>query len=197
MTDTTQIEAAAVAERLAEFRASPAEADAALARMTAGHRAATAPPAPTKPTTAIEAAARLKELTSDPAWVREYTSGGIEQRRELAALTEQVANGDPLDSVMAGIEPSGLNVDLSGTRASPRDQIAAVAAWRDQGIGDRAIREILSDLKPTREEHNLAKYNNARRFADPVWVAALMAGDPLAQQDFWVNCWGIGCYEET
>ena len=196
MTDNPTHSEAAVAERLAEFRATPAEADAALARMTADHRAATAPPAPDKPTNAIEATARLKELTADPAWVREYTNGGIEQRREFAALTEQVAAGDPLDAVMAGIEPSGLNVDLSGTRASPRDQIAAVAAWRGHGIGDKAIRQILSDLKPTIEEHNLAKYNNARRFADADWVARLLAGDPLAQEQFWVNSWGIGCYEE-
>jgi hypothetical protein len=160
--------------------------------------APTTPAAPLTPTTAAEARVQLNALVANKAWGQKYLNGDVEARRQFDELTTKIAADDPLESVMAGVQPNTIDVDeTGGARARFVDQIAAVADLRERGIPDQAIRDLLSDLRPTREQHEMAKRFNARNFNNPEWVQRLLDGDPRANQDFISNSWAIGCYEES
>jgi len=146
--------------------------------------------------TPIEAAARLKQLETDREWGDRLSRGDVQTTEEFTRLTALAASGNPIDQVMAGVEPAAATLDeTNGSRASARDQVAFVADQRERGIPDRMIREVLSDLKPTLEQHRIGKENQRARFADAAWVERLKAGDPLATAEFLSNSWAIGCYE--
>jgi hypothetical protein len=155
-------------------------------------------PAPTAPMTPAEAAAKLKTLEQDRTWGEKLHRGDAQVRQEFIELTTLAASGDPLDAIMAGVVPNTIDVDeTGGAKARAVDQVAAVADWREKGIPDRAIRDFLSDMRPTREQHEFGKAMQRRNFNNPEWVRRLLDGDPRANQDFMANSWAIGCFEET
>jgi len=151
---------------------------------------------PGAPSTPAAAAAKLKELETNREWGDRLARGDDNTRREFEQLTELAASGDPIDSIMQGIVPNTVELDeTNGGKVRARDMVTAVADMRERGIPDRMIREVLSDAKPTLQQHQMGKENQQRRFADAAWVERLRAGDPLAAAEFLANSWAIGCYE--
>jgi hypothetical protein len=151
---------------------------------------------PGAPATPVAAAAKLKELEMNREWGERLARGDDATRREFEQLTSLAASGDPLDAIMKGIAPNTVEIDeTGGGKVRARDMVTAVADMREKGIPDRMIREVLSDVKPTLEQHQMGKENQRRRFADAEWVERLKAGDPLAAAEFLSNSWAIGCYE--
>jgi hypothetical protein len=151
---------------------------------------------PGAPTTPVAAAAKLKELEINREWGDRLQRGDAETNAEFKRLTELAASGDPIDSIMEGIVPNTVELDeTNGGKARARDMVTAAADMRERGIPDQMIREVLSDVRPTLEQHQMGKENQRRRFADAEWVERLKAGDPLAAAEFLSNSWAIGCYE--
>jgi hypothetical protein len=175
MTDTTQIEAAVVAERLADFRASPAEADAALARMTAEFRG---PPPTATPTTPAEASARLQQLMADPAWREGYLTGVTEQRQEFTRLTELAASGDqPLNFPIEVID--GVSDPHAVSRANYAGMFDVL---REQGL-------------PASAEQYMRDLDAGRRTDRPTagdGTACRAALDRLTRNSEWVSKWNAG-----
>jgi hypothetical protein len=174
----------------------PTTAVAVVAEL--GMAPATQPTPTTALVTPAQAAARLRELEADRQWGDKLYRGDAQVRQEFTDLTTIAASGDPLDAIMAGVQPTTIDVDeTGGGKARAVDQIAAVADLRERGIPDQAIRDLLGDVRPTYEQHVFGKEMQRRNFANPEWVERLLAGDPRANQDFISNSWAIGCYEES
>src|SRR5262249_21329486 len=143
-----------------------------------------------------QAAARLQELSADVAWGERLTRGDDAARREFDEWSSRAAVGDPIDAIMKGITPDTVEIDeTNGCKARGEDMVTAVADMRERGVDDLAIRQLISDLRPTLEQHELGKRNQEANFRDPLWVDRLIRGDPQAYRDFVSNSWAIGCYE--
>jgi hypothetical protein len=110
--------------------------------------------------------------------------GDIATKKEWTALTETIAAGDPIDAVMAGVNPAGnTQIDFSGgNAASYADQIKAVGELRTAGLDDGVIRQILSDQKVSRGEFEAVKGWHDRALKDQDFVRKYLAGDPEAMR---------------
>jgi hypothetical protein len=168
--------AADLASRLASGRGSPAEATQALADI--GRQLRGEPP-PADAKDAASARARLDHLTSDAAWRDRLMQGDIATKKEWTALTETIAAGDPIDAVMAGVNPAAnTQIDLSGgNAASYADQVKAVPELRSVGLGDDVIRQVLSDTKVSRAEFDAVKGWQDHALKDQDFVRRYLAGD--------------------
>src|SRR5262249_36631622 len=146
--------------------------------------------------TPLQATVHLQELSADKAWGERLTRGDDAARREFDELSSRAAVGDPIDWIMQGVVPNTVQIDeTNGNRVRAEDMITFVADQRERGIPDSMTREVLSDVKPTLEQHKMGKELQRRNFADAAWVERLKAGDPLAVAEFQANSWAVGCYE--
>jgi hypothetical protein len=168
--------AADLASRLASGRGSPAEATQALADI--GRQLRGEPP-PADPKDAAAARARLDHLTSDAAWRDRLMQGDIATKKEWTALTETIAVGDPIDAVMAGVNPAGnTQIDFSGgNAASYADQVKAVPELRSAGMGDDVIKQVLSDQPVSRAEYDAVKSWHDGALRDQDFTRRYLAGD--------------------
>jgi hypothetical protein len=162
----------ATAAALAEFRATPEQANQALADLTAAYRG---PAPPATPTDAAGARARMAELAANPKWTSDYLNGNADARQEFSAVTALISTGNDVDMAMEGVLPEA-RVDF-GPGASLRDQAAAVPVLREIGVGDDAIRQLLSDKPISRQEHQLAEQWRNMHFTDADWTKKYLAGD--------------------
>jgi hypothetical protein len=142
-----------------------------------------APPAPlssgASAQTPAQAAARLAQLQSDPAWVDKFLAGSGQQQREFAQLSEIAASGDeipdgPFETVDAVSNPSALS------RAA---YAALMDGLREQGLPEKAeahIRAVdagLSDYAPTQGDGAAFKQALDRLLKDPAVGQRYLAGD--------------------
>jgi hypothetical protein len=165
------------AAALAEFRATPEQATQALADMSAAYR-----PAPSAtPTDAAGARARLAELAANPKWTSDYLNGNTAARQEFEAVTKLIATGSDVDMAIAGLLPEA-HVDF-GPGAPLRDQAAAVPFLRHLGIGDEAIKQLLSDQPVSRREYQLAEQWRNSHMKNAEWTKRWLAGDHDAARE--------------
>lgn len=159
----------------------PTEAGAHLATMAADFMAATKPASVAAPTNPTEARARLAELAANPKWSADYLNGDLAARREFQTVTSLIAEGSDADLALAGVVPENL-VDF-GPGASIRDQAAAVPDFRKIGIGDKAIRQLLTDQPISQREHDLAEQWRHQHLKDAEWTKRWLAGDVAAARE--------------
>lgn len=153
----------------------PAQATEHLATLVAEHAAATRPPAVAAPTTPAEARARMAALAADPKWSTAYLNGDVEARREFQSVTALIADGNEADLALAGVVPENL-VDF-GPGASVRDQAKAVPNFREMGIRDEVIREVLEDRTVSQHDHDMAENWRNLRLKDSNFVKQYLSGD--------------------
>src|SRR5262249_51250545 len=129
--------------------------------------------------TPLQATVHLQELSADKAWGERLTRGDDAARREFDELSSRAAVGDPVYWIMQGVVPNTVQIDeTNGNKVRGEDMVTAVADMRARGVGDLAIRQLISDQRPTLEQHELGKRNQEANFRDPLWVDRLIRGDP-------------------
>jgi hypothetical protein len=158
---------------------SPGEATAKLAEM----HAALHPDPPANPGTPVEASARLAFLTKDPAWREKVLAGDAATRQEMDSLTKMVAEGDPTDGILAGVVPETMVEFQTPGVASYLEMAAAVPMLRNAGLRDEVIREILTDKKVGRREHEMTRLLQAEKMGDAEWRQRLLSGDFVARRE--------------
>ena len=164
------------------FALTPEQATVHLGEMTVQYAAANIPPAPAVPGNAMEARARLTELSKDPNWSQRFLNSDLGARKEFDGLVSQIEAGDDVELAMANLLPLG-RVD-SGPGAPLREQAAAVPKLREMGINDDTIRQLLSDAPISAKEQQMVKHLHAQRFSDKEWVGKLMANNWDARREF-------------
>jgi len=161
----------------------PTDAGAKLAVMKAEFDAsqATAAAPAGSPHAAIQ---QLGALQGNDAWRGKFFAGDIEARRQFAELTERIAAIPVVDLGMAGVKPIGwINTDPG---AHLEDLIAAVPDLRERGLGDTAIREVLTDQKFSAQQHADASAWKQRVLKDEFFVRLYVSGDADAMRQMTV-----------
>jgi hypothetical protein len=122
-------------------------------------------PAVLTPSTAAEAAQRLAQLRSDPAWGRKLNSGDIATLEEFRQLSEFAASAAPFDPAADLSDfSSGPGV---GDQLSRRNMLSAAEDLRRDGVPEEAIFHFLNGGKFTRETVALAQHYLPRMQEDP------------------------------
>jgi hypothetical protein len=168
--------------RLSEGRGTPEEATAWLAQMKT---AFDGPPPTANPKNSVEAARRLQYLTSgkDPGWFDRFNRGDPETRREFDALTKMRADANEVDLALSGVAPSHLDFEIGQQgKAGLRNMVDAMPGLREAGFSDDSIREILTDQKATREQHDAARRLQTALHGNTEWRARYLAGDAEAKR---------------
>jgi hypothetical protein len=162
---------------------SPQQATLELKKLEDAYRAQPAPPvvpsAGAAAMTPAQAAARLQQLQSDPAWVDRFLAGSGAQQREFAQLSELAASGDeipdgPFETVDAVSNPSAL---------SRRDYETAMDGLRAQGMNEKAENFIrasdagLTDYLPSQGDGAAFKQALDRFLKDPATQKKYLDGD--------------------
>jgi hypothetical protein len=129
---------------------------------------------PQPPASPAEAAARLDQLKSDPAWRDGFLSGsGSQQFREYQNLSELAAKADKVDLAMAG-------VGMPDAPFQDSDHVLLVNManfFRDLGMREEVIKECLEQREISQQERDLVVNAKADRTADPDWVKKWLSGD--------------------
>jgi hypothetical protein len=129
-------------------------------------------PPPAAPSTPAEAATRLDQLKSDPAWRDGFLSGSGPQAREYRDLTALAAKGDKVDLAMAGVLADG-----PWQESGHLEMIAATKMFRELGISDATIKQTLTDYQVTQREHDAVAKWKADRMRDSEWVKKWLSGE--------------------
>jgi len=161
------------------------DAKAATEALQAKHQAYLASERPgydiAKPATSEQARNRLDALTSDPVWRNRFEAHDSVARAEFHALTNLSAEGGSVAHALAGIVPPG------GIHTGPGADLAqmadAVPFFRELGIGDGIISELLSDKPSSPLEARLAREWRDRHLKDEAWVKRWNSGDPVARRE--------------
>jgi hypothetical protein len=157
----------------------PAEAGAALDRMTQAYRGAPPP----VPTNATEAAARLAALAANPDWSARFNKGGVAENREFQQLTTQITAGDhpanlEIESVDGVTDPSALPRRVyDGLIEALGLPEAAEKYVRDIDAGRRTDR-------PTAAEGVAAKEQLTALIGEAAWRQKFDAGNLEARNQF-------------
>jgi hypothetical protein len=149
---------------------SPAEASAALAEMTAASRRET------------PAADKLAGMLKNAAFI---DSGGAYGSSEGIALP----GGPAFDAVQAAVAEfhaeQGGPVDLAMAgklfdmnSSSHLERVNTVAALREDGISDGAIRQLIGNEPVSRAEYERVKQWRSDAMENPQFVAAYLKGSP-------------------
>jgi hypothetical protein len=131
-----------------------------------------APPPPTNPT--AEAASRLEQLKSDPAWRQQFLSGSGPQVKQYNELSELVAKGEAekVDAAIAGVLANAPFQDSGHLQ-----NIAATKMFRELGINDATIKQTLLDHEMTQQEHDVVAKWKADRMRDSEYVKKWLSGE--------------------
>jgi hypothetical protein len=173
MTDTTTTPPAAVTTL------TPEQAGARLAEMARG------PQPSATPTTAQEAAARLRVITKDSKWSERFLSGNSPEVREFNDLSALIASG--------GDEAAGISDIITTVNALEDQQAVSPVAYegligglRSQGLPDeaeQAIRDIDAGVRtdrPSQGDGAACRQVLDRLIKNPEWRQRVLAGDVRA-----------------
>jgi hypothetical protein len=171
---------------LLDLSLSPAEATAKLAEAAAAY--ASAPP-PAEPQTAVDARRRLDILISDKSWGERYLNRDPAALREIAALHERIAAGDPIADVLSGaVPPPGEFEVTTEDRLSRRNLAQTIQEYRDLGISDEASNEIIRGLPQSPENIAKTKIMLNQRQGDPEWVKRYLSGGMTERREMTLMC---------
>jgi hypothetical protein len=150
---------------------SPVEAEAHLAALKKAYDAKNAPPPDA-----------VESKLSDPAFRDAYLAGASAQKTEIDALVAGKINPSGVvalvDAALTGeLSSSGLLHANSRDGVSPANLISAVQAFRDVGVSDGALRELLTGQKTDRETYAAVEQLRADLLRDSEWKAKWLAGD--------------------
>jgi hypothetical protein len=172
------------AEKAGDHAGRSAAATAALKLMEANFH----PAAPTNPTDAAGASARLAHLEKDSAWVARYFAGDPQAQREFKSLTERLANTDDVTRAVQGADRSPFEFEArsSGAQASLRDMVAMFDHMR--AVGDEqdvvVLEGFMRDQQYNPAEYELAKSVHAELTSSPDFLKKLAAKDPFVTKLF-------------
>jgi hypothetical protein len=186
------IAAANHAEALGDHAGRRAAASAALKSWTASMN-----PVPSdKPTTAVEAAARLAHLQKDAGWRSAVATGSGPEFKAFTALNEQIANStDPVELALAGHAPPSSVDENSGSVLAEHDMPAVAAHLRGIGHPEHQVSELMhgtllgEDFKPLPADEAERRVSNAELFItqagrDTELRRRILSGDAAALEVF-------------
>jgi len=133
---------------------------------------------PVIPDTPKEAAARLSQIKSDPAWREAYLSGQprhAKELRELQAIVDKENAG--VDKALAG-ELYDSPIQPPGHMAN----IAAAAMLTEAGLRPDVVRQVLTGQPVSRAEYEAAKSRKTELMRDRKFVDAYMANNGPERQ---------------
>jgi hypothetical protein len=140
--------------------------------------APTALPAP--PTNAIEAHDRLGVLSADARWADNLMKGDTATVREFHELSAMAANGDKIQTAMAGVVPAYV---LGGIPDSEQVMLTETANHlRDLGLSDGAVEQALRREPLPKNEIDLATAWKMRAMRSEDFVKKFLSGDPEARK---------------
>jgi hypothetical protein len=169
MSDQQQQQQAPTAAEV--WKMSPAEATAHLAAMKADYDARNAAP--------VDAtAAKL----ADPEFRDAYLAGGAAQKSEIANLVAGKVNPSGVaalvDAALAGeLSTSGLLHANSKDGVSPQSLLSAIKGFRDVGVSEGALKELLTNKPVDRETFNAVSEFRKSCLRDAEWTKKWLAGD--------------------
>jgi len=143
------------AEKAGDHAGRAAAATAALDLMKAAYH----PAAPTNPTDATGASARLTALEKDGEWRQRLFSGDGAARAEFDRLTKLIADTPDTERALAGASRTIFEYEApaSGAEASLRDQISFVNDARADETPDEVSRMLLSPLRGNPKDRAFAQ----------------------------------------
>jgi hypothetical protein len=143
-----------------------------LAAMKAAYDAKSAPPA--------DAPATIADKLADPAFRDAYLAGATQQRTEIANLiagkVDAAGTAAIVDAALAGSLPtSGLLNSKNGI--SPQNLISAAQKFREIGVSDGALRELLTGAKTDKATYDKVERLRTELLRDPEWKEKWLKGD--------------------
>jgi hypothetical protein len=131
-----------------------------------------------------ELRARIKD---DPDFRKNFLAGDGKTKAEVANLIAQkidpAAVASKVDQALSGsLSTSGFSHANSPDGVSPQNLLSAVASFREIGISDAAIRELLVGQKTDRETYQRVEQLRTELLRDPEWRARWLAGGELERQ---------------
>jgi hypothetical protein len=128
------------------------------------------------------AAAAIAARMADPSFRQEFLKGGAQQKADVAALVakkvDAAATAAKVDAALAGTLPtSGFVHANTEAGVSPQNLISAVAGFRELGVGDEALRELLTGKQTNKETFDRVAEFRQTLLRDPEWMKRWLGGD--------------------
>jgi hypothetical protein len=151
--------------------------------MTDAIAVASPPPAPpAAPATSQQAAARLAELRETPEWGARLLAQDPTTLAEFHAVSQLVAQGDPIDIIMSG-EAAGLPNSSRDGQPSLAATAREIPSLRESGLSDGVIKELLEGRESTPQELDAVKRFKTARHSSKEWIDRYLAGEHEAVRE--------------
>lgn len=157
---------------------------------------------PTAPPSQAEAASRLSTLAANPEWLGKLMTGDGETRREFAGLmaakvgiaAEKPDSGDRIDKILAAPANSdgfrtvpGVGYQaadqLAVTDLASREEMSAITSFRQTGLSDGVIKEVLTGRPATQAEQDAVRRLYTDKTTDSEWCARLLKGSAVEKRE--------------
>ena len=158
---------------------------------------------PTAPPTSAEAAARISALAENPEWLGKLMTGDGAATREFSALmaakvgavaAENPDSGDRIDKILAApTDTDGFKTvpgvgyqaadQLTASDLATREEMTAITAFRQVGLSDGIIKEVLTGRPATQAEQNAVRRLYADKTTDSAWCERLLKGSALEKRE--------------
>ena len=132
---------------------------------------------PAPPATPAEAATRLDQLKTDPAWMKAFLAGAGETVKQFQDLHQMIAKGDEVDAAMAGVLPELRTSQFM-------EMIGTASMLRETGIRDEIIKDVLAGThQVTKAEYDATVRWKADHLSNAEWGKRLTSGDNEARRE--------------
>jgi hypothetical protein len=146
--------------------------------------------APPAPSLALSPQERLDKMMADPGFVKAFQAGEVAAKQAFDAATAAVADGQSLgEQLNDNARALGMEFTVGPSAVTNRTMDEAVAGWRDLGLSDGMIYELMEGRqidtgKPWPSE-TVAKVRALRtqKMNDPEWVGRLQKGGWLEKRE--------------
>jgi hypothetical protein len=147
------------------------QATAQLEQMSVAYSASMAP-------ATAGPAAQLTRLTSSRSWAEQFFAGSVDARRQFAELTQQIANANPTDAVLADAAPvAPTQGELTiGDEAPIAAQRSAVDFLREAGLNNETILQALTGEPVPAYERAFVQAFQAQCHGDEDWRRRFLSG---------------------
>lgn len=156
------------------------------------------PPAP--PASQAEAAARISELSANSEWLGKLMTGDGSATREFAALmatkvgtVAAADSGDRIDQVLKAPVNDGFKTvpgfgyqaadQLAATDLASREELSAISGFREAGVRDGVIKEIMTGRPATQAEHDAVRRLYTDKTTDSAWCERLLKGSVVEKRE--------------
>lgn len=139
------------------------------------------------PASSAEAAVALSQLAADPVWAAKLLKNSpaeVQQMRDLVAAKVGRPTDPNLDLIMVGDGEPQPFAPVAESGLTVQDQAAAVIAFREAGLSDGVIREVLTGAPVSKAEQDAARRLYADKTSDASgWVSRLLKGGAVEKRE--------------